>query len=78
MLGEVRAAVDRGDVVLYLGPGVLALAGDDYALPSSTDLLAGKLTAAATVPHKTRFATISRRRRSSSRTSSTERRSTPS
>ncbi len=54
MLGEILAAFDRGDVVPYLGPGVLALAGADCALPYSPDVLVGKLTAAATVPHKIR------------------------
>jgi hypothetical protein len=54
MLGEIHAAFERGDVVPYLGPGVLALAGKDCALPSSPETLVGKLTAAATVPHKIR------------------------
>jgi hypothetical protein len=54
MLDEIHAAFDRGDVVPYLGPGVLALAGADCALPYSPDVLVGKLTAAATVPHKIR------------------------
>ena len=54
MLGEIRAAVDRGDVVPYLGPGVLILVGEELALPPSPDTLVGKLTAAATVPHKIR------------------------
>ncbi|VTZ48500.1 conserved hypothetical protein [Methylocella tundrae] len=54
MLGEIHAAIDRGDVVPYLGPGVLALAGEDGPLPYSPETLVGKLTAAATVPHKIR------------------------
>ncbi len=54
MFGEIRDAIARGDVVPYLGPGVLTLAGEDCALPSSPDSLVGKLTTAATVPHKIR------------------------
>ena len=54
MFGDIRAAVDRGDVVPYLGPGVLTLVGEDCALPSSPETLVRKLTAAATVPHKIR------------------------
>jgi hypothetical protein len=54
MLSEIQAAFDRGDVVPYLGPGVIALAGTDCPLPMSPETLAGKLTAAATVPHKIR------------------------
>ena len=54
MFEEIHAAFDRGDVVPYLGPSVLALAGADCALPYSPESLVGKLTAAATVPHKIR------------------------
>ncbi len=54
MLGEIHAAFDRGDVVPYLGPGVLALAGKECALPCSPETLVAKLTAAAAVPHKIR------------------------
>jgi hypothetical protein len=54
MFGEIHAGFDRGDVVPYLGPGVLALAGADCTLPYAPDVLVGKLTAAATVPHKIR------------------------
>jgi hypothetical protein len=54
MLDEIHAAFDRGDVVPYLGPGVLTLAGAECALPYSPEALVGKLTAAATVPHKIR------------------------
>jgi hypothetical protein len=54
MLDEIHAAFDRGDLVPYLGPGVLALAGSDCPLPCSPETLVGKLTAAATVPHKIR------------------------
>lgn len=53
MFDEIAAEIQRGDVIPYLGPGVLALA-DDAGLPSSPEGLVGHLTSMASVPHKIR------------------------
>jgi hypothetical protein len=53
MGGDIAAAIARGDVVPYLGPGVLTLAGGGV-VPSSPDDLVVHLTTNATVPHKIR------------------------
>jgi hypothetical protein len=53
-LDDIRAGLDDGLVIPYLGPGVLSLAGENCPLPSSPEALVGKLTAKASVPHKIR------------------------
>ncbi|WP_395666751.1 SIR2 family NAD-dependent protein deacylase [Methylocella sp.] len=53
MIDDILAAMDRGELIPYLGPDVLALAGAS-APPSSPEALVAQLTAAATVPHKIR------------------------
>ncbi len=55
-LDDIRAALAEGQVVPYLGPGVLALAlaGADCPLPATPESLVGRLTAKASVPHKIR------------------------
>ncbi|MFY9629115.1 MAG: SIR2 family protein [Methylocystis sp.] len=53
MLSEIGAAFERGDVIPYLGPGVLSLARTSE-LPASPEQLVVHLTSAATVPHKIR------------------------
>lgn len=53
-IGEIMSALDRGDVIPYLGPGLLQLAGDNCTLPASHDHLVDRLTAKASVPHKIR------------------------
>jgi hypothetical protein len=53
-LEDIRAGFEKGQVVPYIGPGVLALAGENCPLPTGPDVLVGKLTAKATVPHKIR------------------------
>lgn len=53
-IGEIVSALDRGDVVPYLGPGLLQLAGADCPLPATHDHLVDRLTAKASVPHKIR------------------------
>jgi hypothetical protein len=53
-MDEIGAALDTGSVVPYVGPGVLALAGDDCSLPASPEDLVGRLTAKSSVPHKIR------------------------
>jgi SIR2-like protein len=53
-LAAVRAALDSGSAIPYLGPGVLALAGGESAVPDSPEALVVRLTANASVPHKIR------------------------
>lgn len=53
-LDAIHAALDGGRAIPYLGPGVLALAGENCPLPASPEVLVGKLTAKASVPHKIR------------------------
>jgi hypothetical protein len=50
----IRQDLARGLVIPYLGPGVLALAGEGCPLPRSPEELADRLTAKASVPHKIR------------------------
>ncbi len=50
----ISAGLADGDIVPYLGPGTLALAGETCALPMSPAALVGRLTAKASVPHKIR------------------------
>ena len=49
---EISAAFERGEIIPYLGPGVLKLT--QSALPDSPEALVAHLTSAATVPHKIR------------------------
>ncbi len=53
-LDAVRAALDAGLAIPYLGPGALALAGETCPVPASPEALVAKLTAQASVPHKIR------------------------
>ena len=53
-IDDIRAALNNGLVIPYLGPGVLSLAGENCPLPSTPEALVGKLTAKASVPHKIR------------------------
>jgi hypothetical protein len=48
---DIRAALAAGDVIPYLGPGVLAAQG---AVPGSPEALAAIITARVSVPHKIR------------------------
>jgi hypothetical protein len=50
----IRQNLARGLVIPYLGPGVLALAGEGCPLPRSPEELVDRLTAKASVPHKIR------------------------
>lgn len=52
-LDDMRAALENGLAIPYLGPGVLSL-DPACPLPASPDALVGKLTAQASVPHKIR------------------------
>ena len=51
---SIREDLARGLVIPYLGPGVLALAGEGCPLPSAPERLVDRLTAKASVPHKIR------------------------
>ncbi len=51
---EIRQALAQGLAIPYLGPGVLALAGEGCPLPASPGVLVDRLTAKASVPHKIR------------------------
>jgi hypothetical protein len=51
-VAAVLAGLSAGQVVPYLGPGVLALAGPACPLPASPQALVKHLTAKASVPHK--------------------------
>lgn len=54
MLSEIENGFRRGDVIPYLGPGVLTLATEGNAVPASPEELVVQLVKAATVPHKIR------------------------
>ena len=54
VIEEVCVALEGGLAVPYLGPGMLSLVGDGCPVPASTEALADKLTAKASVPHKIR------------------------
>jgi hypothetical protein len=53
-IGTIKDALARGLVIPYMGPGVLALAGESCPLPRSPLELVDRLTAKASVPHKIR------------------------
>jgi hypothetical protein len=53
-IDAVRSALSAGELIPYLGPRVLQLAGEECPLPASAELLVGRLTAKASVPHKIR------------------------
>ena len=53
MIDEIAAALAARRVVPYLGPGLLALAGD-ATVPATPETLAARLTARVSVPHKIR------------------------
>ena len=53
-IDAVQDGFASGDVIPYLGPGVLELLGDTCPIPASPEVLVTKLTANASVPHKIR------------------------
>jgi hypothetical protein len=53
-IGDIVAALEAGTAVPYLGPGMLALVGENCPLPLSPEHLVDRLTAKASVPHKIR------------------------
>jgi hypothetical protein len=48
----IRKSLESGLAIPYLGPGMLALAGEGCPLPASPEVLVDRLTAKASVPHK--------------------------
>lgn len=54
ILDEIKAEMAKGYVIPYLGPEMLALAGDECTLPASPKELVALLTAKISVPHKIR------------------------
>ncbi len=54
LLNVIHAGLVNGRVIPYLGPGVLALSEGHSSVPASPEVLVGKLTARASVPHKIR------------------------
>jgi hypothetical protein len=53
-MAALGAAWESRSVVPYIGPGVLALAGAECAVPASPQELVARLVAGASVPHKLR------------------------
>jgi hypothetical protein len=53
-LAAIKATLNEGLLIPYLGPATLALSGDNLPVPAGPDPLVAKLTAKATVPHKIR------------------------
>ncbi len=53
-IGTIRKSLQGGLAIPYLGPGVLALAGESCPLPALPEVLVDRLTAKASVPHKIR------------------------
>jgi len=53
-VAEIARGLGAGQVIPYLGPGVLALASANAAVPASPEALVQRLTAKASVPHKIR------------------------
>jgi hypothetical protein len=54
LLNVIHAGLVNGRVVPYLGPGVLNLADAPALVPAAPEVLVGKLTSKASVPHKIR------------------------
>lgn len=54
LLNVIHTGLINGRVIPYLGAGVLSLSEQPATVPSSPEVLVGKLTAKATVPHKIR------------------------
>ena len=53
-LDSIARALDRGNAIPYLGPGVLSFDGAGCQLPDSHKALVGHLTSKSSVPHKVR------------------------
>jgi hypothetical protein len=54
LLNVIHAGLVNGRVIPYIGPGVLALSDEPPPVPTAPEVLVGKLTAKASVPHKIR------------------------
>jgi hypothetical protein len=53
-MADIHAALARGTLVPYIGPGVLNLGGRDCTLPASPLALVTRLISGVSVPHKLR------------------------
>lgn len=53
LVSQLRAGLESGEIIPYLGPEVLKLDAD-LAVPGSPELLVEQITAKVTVPHKIR------------------------
>jgi len=53
-LNVIHTGLVNGRVIPYVGPGVLSLSKEPSPVPAAPDVLVGKLTARASVPHKIR------------------------
>lgn len=53
MIGEIREGIEAGEIIPYLGPGVLGLV-PNCPVPDSPEALAELLTGKVSVPHKIR------------------------
>jgi len=53
-MDTIQAALMKGRIIPYLGPGVLGVGVAARALPASHEALAARLTAKTSVPHKIR------------------------
>ena len=54
MFAELRSRLAEGNIIPYLGAGVLALSGDACPVPASPAALVAKLLTNVSVPHKLR------------------------
>lgn len=54
LLNVIHTGLVNGRLIPYLGPGVLGLSDVPATVPAAPEVLVGKLTAKATVPHKIR------------------------
>ena len=54
IIDEIESALRHGNVIPYIGPGVLSLVADGQAVPASAEALVAKLTASSSVPPKLR------------------------
>jgi SIR2-like domain len=54
LLNVIHTGLVNGRLIPYLGPGVLSLSDTPAAVPATPEVLVGKLTSKATVPHKIR------------------------
>ena len=54
VLADIRAGLDQGRIIPYMGPGMLELVGPECPVPANPRALVDRLTAKVSVPHKIR------------------------